>query len=156
MNTKKGADKLGNVGSILIGVFLVVAGLFAETAFLVLLGIFYIGRSIASLAKMAGGTDTAPYQQSTKQGGLSELSDAVRKAMISISDTEKGDNFDRHSTDNDTSVVTNTYGHFDAEHGEYLMPDIERIKCPNCKNVTDTSHRFCPKCDTDLKKALKY
>lgn len=39
---------------------------------------------------------------------------------------------------------------YDPMTGEYLFLDIQPCTCPNCGFVTDTSHRFCSRCDTDL------
>ena len=39
---------------------------------------------------------------------------------------------------------------YDPMTGEYLFQDIQPCTCPNCGFVTDTSHRFCSRCDTDL------
>ena len=39
---------------------------------------------------------------------------------------------------------------YDPMTGEYLFLDVQPCTSPNCGFVTDTSHRFCSRCDTDL------
>ena len=41
---------------------------------------------------------------------------------------------------------------YDPESGGYFFFDVQPCTCPRCGFVTDTSHRFCSKCDTDLTK----
>ena len=41
---------------------------------------------------------------------------------------------------------------YDPRTGSYNFRDIQRCVCPNCGFVTDTSHRFCSRCDLDLTK----
>ena len=41
---------------------------------------------------------------------------------------------------------------YDPITGGYYFFDVQPCTCPRCGFVTDTSHRFCSKCDTDLSK----
>ncbi len=140
MVKKKSPDGADIVG----GIALMVTGVATRAAPLIILGGLLVGKGAAALRKKAAGDDAKPL--STGFVPVAQRKSAVmekvqrKKAKVDIETPQH-------------AHLTDTYGQFDPVSGYYLLPEVTRCVCPKCGTVTDTSRRFCYKCDTDLKKA---
>ncbi|MPM08378.1 hypothetical protein SDC9_54690 [bioreactor metagenome] len=126
------------------GMALMVTGVATRAAPLVLLGVLLIGKGVAALKKRAAGGDQKPLPKGfvpVTPGKTPVLSTALKQKR------RKDETIPQHAH------LTDVSGQFDPVTGYYSLPEVVPCICPKCGTVTDTSRRFCYKCDTDLKKA---
>ena len=121
------------------GMALMVTGVATRAAPLLLLGVLLIGKGAAALKKRAAGGDQKPLPK-----GFVPIT--PRKTPV-MQNHHKDEKIPPHAH------LTDMNGQFDPITGYYSLPEVVPCICPKCGTVTDTSRRFCYKCDTDLKKA---
>lgn len=126
------------------GMALMVAGVATRAAPLIILGVLLIGKGAAALKKKAAGKEERPLPKGfvPVAAGKKTSGDTVMTKKHRIDEKAP-----QHAH------LTDVNGRFDPVTGYYLLPEVVPCICPKCGTVTDTSRRFCYKCDTDLKKA---
>ncbi|HWP80656.1 MAG TPA: hypothetical protein VN446_08445 [Candidatus Acidoferrum sp.] len=145
---KQMTEKKRAVGADFVSaVALMAIGVATQAAPLIILGMLLLGKAAAAKKKrdaVDGGaaplkgfapaaTGNSPEMKNIRKSPLKKVKDGVESAPH--------------------THMTNPSGRFDPVTGYYALPAVTRCVCPNCGTVTDTSRRFCYKCDTDLKKA---
>jgi hypothetical protein len=125
------------------GMALMVTGAASRAAPLIILGILLIGKGAAALKKRAAGGEERPLPKGfvPVMPGKTPAFNTAAKKKHAI-----GEEAPQHAH------MTDASGRFDPVTGYYTLPEIVPCVCPKCGTVTDTSRRFCYKCDTDLKK----
>ena len=126
------------------GMALMVTGVATRAAPLLILGMLLIGKGAAALKKKAAGGEQKPLPKGfvpVTPGKTPTLNTASKQTH------HTRENAPQHAH------VTDMTGRFDPITGYYSLPEVVPCICPKCGTVTDTSRRFCYKCDTDLKKA---
>ncbi|HWQ51407.1 MAG TPA: hypothetical protein VN369_06330 [Terriglobales bacterium] len=147
---KQMAEKKRAVGADFVSaVALMAIGVATQAAPLILLGMLLLGKAAAAKKKrdaVDGGA--APLRGFTPAAtGKTPGRDTKKKWENPLQKAKDGDKRPPHGH------MTDPSGRFDPVTGYYALPAVTRCVCPNCGTVTDTSRRFCYKCDTDLKKA---
>lgn len=126
------------------GMALMAVGVATRAAPLLLLGVLLIGKGAATLKKRAAAGDQKPLPKGfvpVTPGKTPVLNTAPKQTHLTRGKTPEH------------AHLTDVNGRFDPVTGYYLLPEVVPCICPKCGTVTDTSRRFCYKCDTDLKKA---
>jgi len=126
------------------GMALMVAGVATRAAPLLILGVLLIGKGAAALKKKTAGKEERPLPK-----GFVPVSPG--KTTVLNTAPKKKPRFDEKVPQH--AHLTDAGGRFDPVTGYYSLPEVVPCICPKCGNVTDTSRRFCYKCDTDLRKA---
>ncbi len=132
------------LGSLFYGNVNDIIAAFAAIAVFIFVGAIIFGISKAS--KQKNSVDNVPKKGSSSSMRENILNELDRQRKISGTQPQR-----------QAARVPSPYVKVNSQNQNYSQQSnarvqISKVTCPNCKYVTDTTHRFCGRCDYDFAK----